>query len=275
MPAFPPPPGWTGKQRTLFDFPLESVRAGLWHRRSPGETRVQLDYSGVVSAYNEVYTSLVESRRGLLRIKHRLGGISAQDRDRLQAEAHEVLTRKRSSARVNWSSLFQGVQDRYADRLEDLRYILRRSDIPPPHIVATVRHKVLVMLTPYMVLPQARSSSVPNEQAVMGQPGPDNDWIQRIHKACAGYATAGITQRDGLTEQEKMLANSIDGVQSEICSTLTSIWSKAFDSESKPVFANAMMAEWREEVEELMEWLDWHMWVKCDPPCGPGVSFIH
>ncbi|KAF8609962.1 hypothetical protein BDV93DRAFT_462584 [Ceratobasidium sp. AG-I] len=276
VPMTPPPPGWTGKQRAIPDTVFECLRAGMWHNHSPGEGRVRLDYSGIVSAYSEEYTSLVKSRRGLPRTKHRLGGISAEDRKRLQAEAHEVLTRGSSLAKMNWSALFQGVIDRYADRLEELRYILRRPDIHPTQIVATVRHKVLIMLTPYMVLPQAkksaRSSSVPNEQVVLKQPGPDDDWFSRIHRACASYATAGITQRDSLTKQEKMLAGSIDDVQGEICLTLTAIWSTAFDSQDKPVFAKHLVSEWRTEVEELMGWLDWHMWAKCDPPCGPGLT---
>lgn len=273
----PPPPGWTGKQRNISDKVFECLRAGMWHDRSPGETRIQLDYSGIISAYNEEYTSLVESRRGLPRKKHRLGEISAQDRERLRAETHEVLTRGRPLAKMNWSALFQGVIDRYAERLEELRHTLRRTDIPPIQIVAAARHKVLIMLTPYMILPHAKNSarnpSAPNEQAVLEQNGPDHDWIPRIYEICSNYATAGIIHRDNLTKQEKMLADSIDGVQGEICLTLTTIWSTAFDSESKPVFAKRFVSEWRAEVEDLMAWLDWHVWVKCDPPCGPGVSF--
>lgn len=279
IPALPAPPGWKGKQPTRLDIAFEAIRAGMWHNRLPGESRVRLDYSGVVSAYDETYASLAEDRRGKTRAHHRLTAISNEDKERLKAEVEEVVqrTKEQGPSQINWPSMFQAVIDRYGERLEDLRYILRLSDIDPTNIVAAARQKVLVMLTPYMVIPQvktSRSTKTSTEQIVLGLSEPDEDWISRIHQACASYATSGVTQRDKLTKQERLLANSINGVQSEICSTLTRIWSTAFDSEDKPVFAKSLINEWKSEVEGLMTWLDWHMWVKCDPPCGPGVCTL-
>lgn len=287
LPVFPPPPGWRGETRSYTNTVFEAVRAGKWHSRSPGEARVRLDYSGIVSAYDDAYTSLVESRRGILRSRYRLGDISDQDRGRLVAEVQDVLNTGRRAARVNWPSLFQAVVDRYAERLENLRYILRQSDADPAKIVASARHKVLVMLTPYMVLPQAKprqprhskeESRSSIEQSVLKgstpQTGPDSDWMTRIYDACASYATAGILDRSELATQEERLAKSLDGVQKAICSSITGIWETAFDSEEKSVFAKRMVAEWRTEIEQLMQWLDWHTWVKCDPACAPGVRLF-
>ena len=260
----------------------------MWHNGRPGEARIRLDYSGIVSAYDETYLSLVESRRGVPRSKHRLGDISDQDKERLRAEAQEVLSPKRPATRINWPSLFQAVVDRYAERLEELRYILRQSNVDPVKIVAAARHKILVMLTPYMVLPQTRSRQLHPSNEAAGRPvgqsvlagtssqsGPDNDWMTRILNACARYATAGILSRGELTTQEERLARSLDGVQKAICSSLTGIWETAFDSADKPVFSGYMVDEWRSEIEELMSWLDWHIWIKCDPPCAPGVSSFY
>jgi len=28
---------------------------------------------------------------------------------------------------------------------------------------------------------------------------------------------------------------------------------------------------WRQSVQDLMAWLDWSMWVRCHPECGPEV----
>lgn len=279
VPAMPAPPGWKGKQPARLDTAFEAIRAGMWHNRLPGESRIRLDYAGVVSAYDETYRSLVEGRQGQTRARHRLAGISDKDKERLRAEVKEVVqrTRERGIRQWNWPSLFQAVIDRYGERLEDLRYILRLSETDSTSVVAAARQKVLVMLTPYMVLPQAKSphgSTTLTEQIVLDTSEPDEDWISRIYKACASYATSGVTQRDNLTTQEQLLVNSIDGVQNEICSSLTTIWSTAFDSADKSVFAKRLISEWRNEIEELMAWLDWHMWVKCDPPCGPGVCIL-
>jgi hypothetical protein len=279
IPVYPAPPGWQGKQRAHLEMAFEAIRAGMWHNHSPGEARILLDYSGIVSAYDETYTSLVYSRQGIPRSKHRLNDISASDRALLKAEAEEVLRAGRPSAGVNWAAIIQGVIDRYAERLEDLRYILKRSDLDPVAIAAAARQKVLVMLTPYMVLPQVKlpdPSGTRVQQPVppttVSRNGPDNDWLIRIYDVCARYATAGIFYGDSLTMQEKRLANSLDRVQGAICSSITSIWETAFDSEDKPILAKHMIAQWRTEIEELMNWLDWPIWVKCDPPCGPGVS---
>ncbi|KAF8609963.1 hypothetical protein BDV93DRAFT_517182 [Ceratobasidium sp. AG-I] len=287
IPVFPPPPGWKGDFRDHESTAFEAVRAGMWHNGPPGEARIRLDYSGIVSAYDETYTSLVESRHGVPRSRHRLGDISDQDKERLRAEAQEVLSPGRPAIRVNWPSLFQAVVDRHAERFEDLRYILRQSDADPVKTVAAARHRVLVMLTPYMVLPQIRPRQLrpSNEEAgssvgqsvlagTNSQSGPDSDWMTRIYNACAGYATAGILKRGELTMQEERLARSLEGVQKAICSSLTGIWETAFDSEDQPVFAKRMVADWRTEVEQLMEWLDWHMWIKCDPPCAPGLQCV-
>ncbi|KAG9079768.1 hypothetical protein FRC06_007488 [Ceratobasidium sp. 370] len=286
MPVHPPPPGWKGRQRNHTEVAFESVRAGMWHNRSPGESRIILDYTGVVSAYDEAYNSLVTSRQMVPRSKHRLGDISVDDWGRLKAEVHEVLARKHLPTQVNWQSLFQAVVDRYAERLEDLRHLLRRADLDPVELTAVARHRVLVMLAPYMVLPQANSGRARewpapqdlSQQSIVStrstRSEPDDDWFERIYDACAGYATAGVRHKKDFTTQEQRLVASVNRVQSAICSSLTHIWSTAFDSEDKPVFAGKMVAAWLAEVEELMEWLDWHMWVKCDPPCGVGTQCV-
>lgn len=287
VPAYPAPPGWVGKQRNHREADFEAIRAGMWHNRLPGEARIMLDYPGIVSAYDEAYTSLVQSRQGLPRSKHRLDAISASDKACLAAEVEDVLGMSRPSAALNWPAMIQGVLDRYAERLEDLRYTLKRSDLDSITIVAAARQKILIMLTPYMVLPQIQRSNsytkltnsesqqlVFDPSSSASQGGPDTDWSTRIYSACAGYATAGILHRGKLTRQEERLARSLDVVQGAICSSIVSIWATAFDSEDKPVLSKHMVAEWRAEIEELMDWLDWHMWIKCDPPCGPGLLCV-
>ncbi|CAE7197725.1 unnamed protein product [Rhizoctonia solani] len=284
IPAYPPPPGWQGKQYNSTDAAYESIRAGMWHNHFPGESRVILDYSGIVSAYDEAYTSLTRSRQEVPRSKHRLNNISATDVSRLKSEMEEVLKPGRPLAAVNWQSVFKDIVNRYAERLEDLRYLLGRSDLNPEEIVASARQKILVMLTPYMVLPQSKPNSArANIEAQTplhagsgsaSQNGPDEAWLRRIYDACAKYPTIEFARRRGLTAQEERLVNSIDVVQAAICSSLTTVWAEAFGSGDRPLFARHMVATWKAEVEELMNWLDWHAWVKCDPPCGPGLQCV-
>jgi hypothetical protein len=32
---------------------------------------------------------------------------------------------------------------------------------------------------------------------------------------------------------------------------------------------NQVMSDWRQDIEKLMSWLDWSVWIKCRPACGP------
>ncbi|KAH7330653.1 hypothetical protein B0J17DRAFT_678991 [Rhizoctonia solani] len=284
IPVYPPPPGWRGKQRTFADTTFEAIRAGMWHNHFPGESRIILDYSAIVSAYDETYTSLVHGRQGIPRSKHRLNSISAVDMARLKAEMEVVLKTERPPAAANWRSVLQDIVDRYAGRLEDLRYLLRRSDLKPAEIVAGARQKILVMLTPYVGLPQSKpgnaQANTQRQQPLYtgshdaSQESPDDDWLIRIYDACAQHLTVEFARQRRLTVQEEKLANSIDGIQGAICSSLTYLWAEAFDSGDKPLLARHMVTKWKAEAEELMDWLDWHVWTKCDPPCSPELQCV-
>jgi hypothetical protein len=35
-----------------------------------------------------------------------------------------------------------------------------------------------------------------------------------------------------------------------------------------------LMDSWRQELSALMKWLDWSVWVRCRPACGPEVNFL-
>ncbi|CAE6477847.1 unnamed protein product [Rhizoctonia solani] len=284
IPAYPSPPGWKGRQRNFADVAFESIRAGMWHNHFPGESRVILDYSSIVSAYDETYSSLVHDRQGVPRMKHRLNNISAGDMSRLKTEMEEVLKTGRPAPSVNWRSLLQDIVSRYGERLEELRYLLRRSDLDAEAIVAKAREKILIMLTPHIVLPKSQSNSIrvrrgdqqplhtSSSNTSASQSIPDDGWPTRIYDACANHPTIDFARERQLTAQEERLANSIERVNRAICSTLITVWATAFDSGDKPLLAKHMVIEWKKEIEELMDWLDWTMWIKCDPPCGQGFQ---
>jgi isopentenyl diphosphate isomerase/L-lactate dehydrogenase-like FMN-dependent dehydrogenase len=33
-----------------------------------------------------------------------------------------------------------------------------------------------------------------------------------------------------------------------------------------------IMNDWRKDIQKLMSWLDWSVWIKCRPACGPEVG---
>jgi hypothetical protein len=56
--------GWRGSPPTLYRSAFEAYLAGSWHDRAPGETRVHLDYAGLVTFYDTSLSNLVEARYG-------------------------------------------------------------------------------------------------------------------------------------------------------------------------------------------------------------------
>ena len=126
-PHIEPPPGWRGSLPTSVLKRFEALVTGGWHDFAPGETRVRLDYAGLVTFYNPTLSSLVEARQGKDRLHHRLKGISVADTARVHAELRSVLTREQGSngsgSGVDLGSITRVVVERYADRLEYLRFI--------------------------------------------------------------------------------------------------------------------------------------------------------
>ncbi|TFY61245.1 hypothetical protein EVJ58_g4634 [Rhodofomes roseus] len=68
---------------------------------------------------------------------------------------------------------------------------------------------------------------------------------------------------------EHVLHNALDEVLHELCRVLGSAWSEAFDIEEKSAdVAAEMLAKWRDNVDTLVEWLDWPVWMDCEPGCA-------
>ena len=155
--------------------------------------------------------------------------------------------------------------DRYGKRLELLRHILENPESKRnvTERAAEARSQVLIMLTPYML-----TSAIPPNPT-----GPvDRSWIDPVVEHCASTHTSWAPEAL-LTPQEKVIKGAVEEVLSRICSVLGDIWVDAFDSE-KAGFEELerLLEKWQSDIIELMDWLEWSIWLKCNPPCGPEVS---
>ena len=68
--------------------------------------------------------------------------------------------------------------------------------------------------------------------------------------------------------------NAVQETTGEICRRLGLMWIDAFDIESADTseqHAARIVGEWRTDVRELMEWLDWPAWQTCRPGCQVNV----
>ena len=267
-PPTPPlevPPGWRGSFRSNISSSFEMINSGMWHNRSPGETRIKIDYSRVLSLFDLALSSLVEARAGKPREQFRLDGISKTDSTYIRDQLANMFTRDGQGSGIDWGSITQVIVDRYGGHLELLRYTLRNPESKRnvTEQVVEARSQVLIMLTPYMLV----SAIPPNPTGPV-----DRSWIDPVVKHCASTHTAWAPEAL-LTPQEKVIKGAVEEVLSEICRVLGDIWVDAFDSERAGVRElERSLVKWRSDISELMDWLEWSIWLKCDPGCGPEVS---
>ncbi|KZT04754.1 uncharacterized protein LAESUDRAFT_715317 [Laetiporus sulphureus 93-53] len=246
-----PPPGWKGS------FPNsvmhEVGHAGAWHNDFPGELRVRVDPSGLISFFDPALTSLAKARRSLTRRQYRLLNISAMDIATVQADAADVFARvSTAGSGLDWQGLARVIEDRFSDRLPYLRYLLHQPTTNVSAHTADIRQQLITSLLPYM------------PRTGVGEP----DWFAEIAHGCATRFTAHLPAAR-FTKQEHVLFRAVDVVLHEICRVLTSAWRDAFDVEQQSVdVAAGLLKKWKDDVDWLVEWLDWPTWMGCHPACG-------
>ena len=259
------PPGWRGSVRSDASASFEVLNSGMWHNRFPGETRVKMDYSRVLSFFDPALSSLVEARAGKPKEAFRLDKISEADSKYVRDQLTDMFTRDGQGSGIDWGSITQVIVNRYGGRLELLQRILQNPESKRnvTEQVAETRSQVLTMLTPYML-----TSAIPPNPT-----GPLNrSWIDPIVKHCASTHTAWAPEAL-LTPQERVIKGAVEEVLSRICGILGDIWVDAFDSgESSVKELEQFLGKWQSDITGLMDWLGWPIWLKCNPACGPEVS---
>ncbi|KAJ7711391.1 hypothetical protein B0H16DRAFT_1900641 [Mycena metata] len=265
---------------------LGTIVSASWNTRHPGETRVHLDLTKLISFYDtSLAPSLIPEREGKERWDHRVLGISAPDLAVVKTRLQDVLASGTDmGSGVDWKTLFRVVVDRYADRLETLDHLLTTTTTDNlPERAPIIQTELRLMLTPY-ILYTARPhwlSSTPNSASYVY--GGNEAWALPVWRACATRHTAHIHRDSGvqsrLTSSERLLLGALDGTNREICRVLVRMWvagvhagvdtllpREADPSASTPVLSPTL-DQWRTHAHSLISWLDWSTWVKCRPMC--------
>ncbi|KAI6115595.1 hypothetical protein EV401DRAFT_1864827 [Pisolithus croceorrhizus] len=262
---------------------FEAMYAGSRHNRFPGETRVQLDLSGLISFYDtDLVPSLVPARFGKERWDHRLRNISTEDAVRVKARLEEALSRPAGkSSSIDWRALIHVVVDRYSERLQVVQYLLNSTDTNSYEPDSVIDHAIKTqvqlrhMLMPYIDV----SVTPPSVNDTMKRMASDVlDWTRPVYKLCATTHTDMLKDRT-MTSSEKLLLTAVQGTTREICRVVTKMWGlgvlagvdqfMGIDGEPDMETTQRMMKTWRKDIDELMAWLDWNVWVKCRPECSP------
>lgn len=262
----------------VLSIPFEVMNSGSWHNHFPGETRVQLDLSGLVSFYDtQLVPSLVAVRAGQERWDHRVQDISSEDLSAVKSRLEATLMRPSGqSSGVDWRTLAQVIVDRFSGRLELTRYLLDSSVADSNELLDLANKtqtQLRTMLTPYILV-----SSTPTDPLDKT----DLDWAIPVFKFCATIHTSSLEfELDSMTGSEKLLLQAVRGTSREICRVVTKMWAAGVYAgidpslNTKESFDIAEVTHvwrtWAEDLDHLMTWLDWNVWIKCDPACGPEV----
>ena len=254
------------------------MNVGSQHNRFPGETRIQLDLTGLVSFYDtELVPSLVAIRDGQERWDHRVRSISSEDLSTAKSRLEAALMRPSDlSSGIDWKTLVQVIVNRYAQRLELTRHLLNSPATSLDEIVDLANKtqtQLRIMLTPY--IPLSATPVDPSDRT-------DLEWTRPIYKLCATTHTHSFeSELDSMTDSEKLLLRAIQGTSQEICRVVTKMWAAGVHAGIDPSLGTKESLDiaevtrvwnaWTEGLDQLMAWLDWSTWVRCNPSCGPEV----
>ncbi|KAJ7052576.1 hypothetical protein C8F01DRAFT_1221901 [Mycena amicta] len=252
----------------------EVILAGAWHDRWPGDRRIQLDLTSLISFYDtDLVPSLVPVRFGQERWDHRLLGINAGDVKTVMARLEATLSAdvpSTNTSGIDWDVLYKVVVDRFANRLETAQNILNNTAT-----ALTTAKRALkqfhIMLIPYLL-----HSAVPASTG--------SEWASPIYKFCATSHTSYIHRTPSLfarlTPSEHLLLGAVEQVNREICRVVVNMWVQGVeagldDIVSAPTAiavdedgAAALVQSWKKSLNGLMLWLDWSVWIKCRPECS-------
>ncbi|KAG1756855.1 uncharacterized protein EDB91DRAFT_39439 [Suillus paluster] len=259
----------------FMDRMFEVMHAGSWHNRHPGDTRINLDLAGIVSLYDTtIAPSLVGSRAGQERCDHRVQGISSVDMEVVRRSVSRALERHQGDfSGIDWKTLFRVIVERYSDRLDLMDYLLNHTseNDTPWDQASKVHFQLRVMLTPYIF-----HTSVPPSASYDSA----HSWATPVFKACGTVHTSSIASySSSLNHSERLLLNAVQETTREICRIITKMWAAGVvagldpylprDSPSDAAEIARLIDTWRQEISDLMAWLDWSVWVRCHPACGP------
>ncbi|KAJ7176464.1 hypothetical protein C8R46DRAFT_943392 [Mycena filopes] len=248
---------------------FQALYSASWQNRYPGDRRIKLDLTRLVSFYDgKLAPSLVAKRRGQERWDHRLLGIASVDVAAVMNRLTEAYTGPPiAGSGIDWDAHFRVVVNRYADRFEMVRYTLNNASSDSLVAAQKAISQLRVMLKPYIldkIIPHANGA-----------------WATPVFKTCATAHTDHIrrstTLSVNLTPSEKLLLNAAEETTREICRVIVRIWAEGVVAGldealpvANPIQLNSvdLLDRWKTALDDLMAWLDWSVWIKCRPQCS-------
>ncbi|KAJ3995590.1 hypothetical protein F5050DRAFT_273291 [Lentinula boryana] len=273
---------------------FELMHSSSQYNQYPGDIRINLDLTRLVSFYDlELAPSLIRMRTGIRdkggRWLYDLAQIEPKDVDTLHQKLREALEDDltRVTSGVDWQTLFQVVIKRFGTRLENMRYVVMDSAHHSGSTILDDEDRVLkafaqinIMLTPYI-------PSGLRFREYEGRSTTPLAWASPAYDLCSTSHTSYIAKNLSrqMTISEKLLLGAVQDTTKEICRVLVKMWATGVEAGLDAKYwvrriggqakrnrqddrFGALAKQWSGEIEHLMDWLDWHMWVKCNPACN-------
>lgn len=260
-PPAPPrmPPGWRRAPLTRSSW-FEWLRVAS-HRAFSPQPNVRLITSGLVTFYDPSFTSLLTARQKQTMHEHRVWNISTEDAARAADQVEAVLQREGlwTSDGVQWDAITRRMVENWGDRIAQMNATLQANLANPVQAIDHICLLSYSLLNPYLdttFLPFANSSD-------------PELWLPLTVDRCISAYTVFIPIRS-LTPEERLLKASIDTVASRLCHYAGGVLASALGAES----TQALVEEIANTTSQLIDWLDWPMWTRCDENCGWNVSSL-
>ncbi|KAG1855449.1 hypothetical protein C8R48DRAFT_763502, partial [Suillus tomentosus] len=161
---------------------------------------------------------------------------------------------------MDWKTVLRVVVDRYASRLEFMHRLLNLTldDGSIFNHAQQIQRQLRTVLLPYTVF-----AALPPNNSVTANA--TNSWAVPCH---------GTT----LMPSERLLLRAVRETTHEICRVATKMWASGMIIGVDPLYPpelrpetdhiRTLVGKWKEDVTQLLSWLDWSVWVKCRSACG-------
>ncbi|KAF5354522.1 hypothetical protein D9757_014013 [Collybiopsis confluens] len=264
----------------------EAFISGAWHNFYPGDTRIKLDLTRLVSLYDtSLVPSLVQERFGKPRIEHRLLGISDEDLNAVVGKVEELSASRGAvssdaggGSEIDWGTLIRLVVKRFSDRLETIQYLLNstaetggpaRQEQKKEDVARALQARLQTMLQPYLLNDIKPPTEVDADKSL--------EWVSPLYERCSTTYTSYITSTPSLyarlTPSETLILGGVEETTREICRVVVGMWGdgvmtgldpKSYvpsggQSTTTPTEdeLNELLESWIIRIDTLMKWLDW------------------
>lgn len=218
----------------------EWIRSATWHYSLSPESRLIPDLCSFFTFYSPSFASFPNSLTTRKNDTHRLTGVSKSDAEAFRYLIGQKLLTNQPCSGLDWRRVAQDIMDRYGGRIKEMELTLSSNATTN----TTQKIKKAGDLAFSGVMPFVEDSK---------RGGADDRCIR---------AYTVLIPESVLSTQELLLRDSVEAVLGKICGVFLDVY---FEYLTRP--GEEAVVKWRRQTAELVAWLDWSMWRKCERGC--------